>query len=81
MLDAMGDVVARSPPRRGAVPPRGGSASHVDAVAVVLDHPRRGRDLAFDSFQLFRQEVLISVRMRLIYPPRVVYSSGPGEFR
>src|ERR1700683_3729431 len=41
--------------------------------------PARPRIWPSIRFSLFRQEVLISVRIGFIYPPRVYCSSRPGE--
>jgi hypothetical protein len=55
VLDAMGNVVAKNlllctAERR----PNGGYLGHhVDAVAILIDHPRQASDLAFDPAEAF----------------------------
>src|SRR5712671_5543504 len=78
MLDAVGDVVAQDflldPAQRGFC--RRDLRHHVDAIAVVRDHPGETADLALNSLQPFQAGRLDLVAHMPIYPPRVYNSRG-----
>jgi P-type Cu+ transporter len=76
MLDAMGDVVAQNflldPAQCGFR--RRDLRHHVDAIAVVLDHPGKTADLAFNSLQPFQAGRLdLAAHMPHIPPQGILF--------